>query len=365
MQIDTLNLLNYRNYEQADTSFAPGLNMIVGQNGHGKTNLLEAVHALSTLGSHRSHAVAALVRHGQDSAFIRARGVTKSRAVSVDAEVRRTGGMRVLVNKVALERSSDADLVLTAILFSPEDLALTKGGPEERRRFLDHAAARVRPLAGAERQEFERVLKQRNGVLKASLVNPRALRQLEVWTDKFIEAGVVVVRNRLALLAEIATRAAEHYKKLSGSAEAPVFSYEPTWCDAVDATSIGPQLTEALVKASASELQRGITMVGPHRDDLAISLLEQDARTYASQGEQRSLALSMRLAERDLVAQVRNEDPILLLDDVFSELDDHRRAHLAELVVGAGQTIATTTSVERLPVSAARTLRVEHGKVFD
>lgn len=364
MQIDTLNLLNFRNYEQAEAGFSPGLNVIVGPNGQGKTNLLEAVHALSTLGSHRTSSASALIQHGRDSAVIRARGFAKARSVSVDCEIRRTGGVRLLVNKVALERSADAALILTAVLFSPEDLSLCKGGPEERRRFLDHASARVRPLAASERHDFERVLKQRNGVLKASLANPRALRQLDVWTDKFIETGTIIIRNRLALLEDVSARAAEHYIQISGSGDAPIFSYEPSWCEAIEKDAVFSQLKTALERAAQHELQRGATLVGPHRDDLGIYLSEQDSRTFASQGEQRSLALSMRLAERDLVARARGEDPILLLDDVFSELDDSRREQLAELVMGAGQTITTTTNIQGLPVSSAHTLRVDGGKVF-
>lgn len=366
MEVNRLELINFRNYESQTVEFGSELNVIVGRNGQGKTNLLEAVHSLSVLGSHRSSANAPLVRHGADKAYLRAQARSFDRTVRLDAEIPRTGGIRLLVNKVALERASDSELVLASVLFSPEDLMLTKGGPEERRRFLDHAAARMRPLAASQRLEFERVLKQRNGVLKASLTNPRALRQLDVWTDQLITTGTTVVVNRLEVLERIASSAEKRHQQVSDSADLPAFRYLASWAEpdeTVTAETTRSSMTKQVERSQVRELERGITLVGPHRDDLEITLGGAEARTFASQGEQRSLALSLRLAERDLVADTRGEDPVLLLDDVFSELDEHRRARLAELVVGAGQTIATATSVDGLPLKGGRTITVDEGRL--
>lgn len=366
MEVNRLELIDFRNYLSQAAEFGSELNVIIGRNGQGKTNLLEAVHSLSVLGSHRSSANSPLVRHGADKAYLRAQARSSGRGVRLDAEIPRSGGMRLLVNKVALERASDSELVLASVLFSPEDLMLTKGGPEERRRFLDHAAARMRPLAATQRLEFERVLKQRNGVLKASLSNPRALRQLDVWTEQLVSTGAVVVVNRLEVLKRIASSAEIRHQQVSDSTDMPSFRYVASWADAeaeLSSETVARLLSEQVGRSQVKELERGVTLVGPHRDDLEITLAGVDARTFASQGEQRSLALSLRLAERDLIADIRGEDPVLLLDDVFSELDEHRRARLAELVVTSGQTIATATSVDGLPLKGGRTITVDQGRL--
>ncbi|MFN2611515.1 MAG: DNA replication/repair protein RecF [Actinomycetota bacterium] len=372
MEVLSLDLIDFRNYEQAHVELSGGLNVIIGRNGQGKTNLLEAISVISTLGSHRTSSNASMVRHGADACIIRARIDSEGHQVSIDVEIKRSGGIRFLVNKVGVDRGNVQD-VLVGVIFSPEDLSLIKGGPEERRRFIDHASARTRPLAAAERHEFERVLKQRNGVLKASQTNPRALHTLDVWDEHFVKAGASLVRERLQTLSQIGARAAQRYIAIAGEGEPPSFGYEASWQNMqgslaptdIDESAIADGIGDALRSALTRDLERGLTTVGPHRDDISIELDGQDARVFASQGEQRSLALSMRLAERDVIIDIRNKRPVLLLDDVFSELDDPRRAQLSELVASSGQTIATATSAEGLPVVASRTVRVESGKVLD
>lgn len=367
MEVLNLTLTDFRNYEHAEVSFQPGLNLVVGKNGQGKTNLLEAVHILSALGSHRVNGVLPLVRVGAERAVLRSETQVKNRRIPIDCEIKASGGIRMLVNKVPLERGYRSDPAMSSVLFSPEDLALTKGGPEERRRYLDQAATRIRSLAAAARQDFERVLKQRNGVLKAALSNPRALRQLDVWTDQLITTSIEVVKNRLKVLTELTPFAQLRYRQVALGSDGPTLRYEASWAEGeqLSTDSITPMLREAIERSATKDLERGITLVGPHRDDVQIELDGSDCRTYASQGEQRSIALSLRLAERDLIAETKGEDPILLLDDVFSELDDSRKAQLAELVVSAGQTIATATSAENLPLGTGRTISVEAGKLLD
>lgn len=364
MEILHLILKDFRNYESADVTFDSGLNLIVGPNGHGKTNLLEAIHVLATMSSHRSATVAPMVRFDADNAIIRAQGRAKGRDVSVDAEIKRTGGVRVLVNKVPIERA-EATSVISAVLFSPEDLNLTKRGPEERRSFLDQTCMKLRPLSGAERHEFERVLKQRNGVLKAASNNPRALRHLEVWTEQLIKTGSLVARNRLELLSQISGPIQHRHSEVAATGQPVTLGYEASWVQGAPQMSldgISESLRAGVEASLPRDIERGLSLVGPHRDDISIRLDDVDARTFASQGEQRSLALAMRLAERDILTQEKGEEPILLLDDVFSELDEFRRSHLAHLVEGAGQTIATTTSDEGLPL-VGRRLVVDSGKV--
>jgi DNA replication and repair protein RecF len=300
-------------------------------------------------------------------------GTAGGRDVRVDAEVRRTGGTRLLVNRVALERLRAASNVglLVAVAFSPDDLVIIKGGPDERRRLLDQGAARVRPLAATERQEFERVLRQRTGLLKAAANSQRALASMDVWDESFAKAGAVVVRNRLAVLDALRPEVIRRYRSVSGIEAEVSVDYKASWMEGVAGSAGGtvPEeaireaLVGALAKARTRDIERGVSTVGPHRDDVEVLLEGADARLYASQGEQRSLALSLRMAERDLVAAQRGEDPILLLDDIFSELDEARRSHLVEMVAAAGQTIATATSALGWPLAAAQTLTVDAGRV--
>ncbi|MGH2719509.1 MAG: DNA replication/repair protein RecF, partial [Actinomycetota bacterium] len=327
-------------------------------------------YVLCGLGSHRGATGEAMVRHGATEAIISASARASGREIRVDAQVRRSGGTRLLVNRVAADRSA-GPLPLVAVAFSPDDLVLMKGPPDERRRLLDQGAHRLRALAGPERQEFERVLKQRTGLLKAAVNSRRALATLDVWDESFARAGAVVVRNRLDVLRRLLPEVSKRYWELSGLEVEVRLSYRPTWAEGVSEQMVaagGVELVQsalaaAIAGARGRDLERGVSTVGPHRDDVEVSLGGADARLYASQGEQRSLALSVRMAERDLVAGTRDEDPILLLDDIFSELDEVRRGRLVEMVAGSGQTIATATSAAGWPLAVQRTLMVEAGRV--
>jgi DNA replication and repair protein RecF len=368
LQLRSLRLTDFRNYADSAVEFRPGLNLVVGRNGQGKTNLLEAINVLSGLGSHRGAAGEAMVRQGAEHAVLSGTGSAGGRDVRVDAEVKRTGGTRLLVNRVAVERmtASSSAGMLVAVAFSPDDLVIIKGGPEERRRLLDQGAARVRPLGATERQEFERVLRQRTGLLKAASNSHRALATLDVWDESFARAGAVVVRNRLAVLDRLRPEVLRRYRSVSGAPAEVSVEYKASWLEPGTASEdeLRAALFDALAKARSRDLERGVSTVGPHRDDVEVLLEGADARLFASQGEQRSLALSLRMAERDLVAANRGEDPILLLDDIFSELDEVRRGHLVEMVAASGQTIATATSGAGWPMVASQTLMVEAGRVL-
>jgi len=254
---------------------------------------------------------------------------------------------------------------VAAVAFSPDDLVIVKGGPEERRRLLDQGAGRLRALATAERQEFERILRQRTGLLKAAPSSQRALATLDVWDESFARAGAVLVRNRLSVLERLRPEVVRRYRAVAGSAAEVALEYRAAWMEGPPGgeEEIREALAAALAKARPRDLERGVSTAGPHRDDLEVLLDGMDARVFASQGEQRSLALSLRMAERDLVAESRGEDPILLLDDIFSELDDARREHLVAMVAGSGQTIATATTAAGWPLTVERTLAVEAGMV--
>lgn len=364
MEVGRLELTDFRNYSTAEVEFDHGLNLIVGGNGQGKTNLLEAIYVVSALGSHRSSSFGPLVGQGADRAIVRVGGTANKRDLRVDAEIRASGGMRLLVNKVAMRGSEAVAAGFAAVIFSPEDLSLIKEGPDGRRRFVDQAAGQMRPLAGAARQEFERVLRQRNAALKAASYggNPQAL---DAWDEQFVKASTAVVSARLELLNELAPRTHAHYRRLSQSDVQPELLYRASWTEAVgfDPVEVEGLLRSAVGASRPREIERGMSLVGPQRDDVDVRLDGAEARSFASQGEQRSLALSLRLSQRDLLMQSRGEDPILLLDDVFSELDEGRRGQLGELVAGAGQVLATSTSAAEVPGMHARTYVVERGKI--
>ena len=364
MEVSRLELINFRIYGHTAVDLEPGFNLIVGRNGQGKTSLLEAAYCLSALGSHRAPTSASMIRHGEHRAVVRAKAVAGERHIEVDAEIVRGAGIKVWVNKQRVGRGA-RERSVSAVLFSPEDLNLIKGGPEERRRFLDHAAARTRPVAATDRQDFEKALRQRNGVLKAARNNPRALKQLDVWTEQVAATGAVVVANRMETLARVLRAIELRYQELAES-DPPRVTYQASWtteAPPADAPTIAALLAGRLSANLERDLEAGGTLAGPHRDDLLIELAGSGARLYASQGEQRSLALALRLAEKDVAVQVNGEEPILLLDDVFSELDEHRRDRLGRLVATSGQTIATATSSESLPVKGAQTLLVEEGRL--
>jgi DNA replication and repair protein RecF len=364
VQVSALRLTDFRNYATGEAELEPGLNLIIGSNGQGKTSLLEAIYCLSALASHRTSSPSAMVRHGAARAVVQAVGVVANRQTRVDAEIGRTGGIRVRVDKQLQTRKSRSRSPVS-VLFSPEDLAMVKGGPEERRRFLDNAAARIRPVASADRMDFERALRQRNGALRAARANPRQIDHLEIWSEQVAVTGAAVVRHRLAVLAQLEPPVHRRYLELA-SDQPPELVYRATWAEGElpeDPAEIAGMLKRALSKSQSTDLERATTSVGPHRDDLRILLAGSDARVYASQGEQRTIALSLRLAERDTIAEEHGEHPVLLLDDVFSELDDHRRHQLSQLVAITGQTVATATSAESLPIRSAQLMVVEEGRL--
>jgi len=285
----------------------------------------------------------------------------------LDAEIRVKGGIKLRVNEVPFERGRSFGSLPACVVFSPDDLALIKGGPEERRRFLDTICAQTNPLGGAHKQEFDKTLRQRNGILKAAQFNNRAKSQLDVWTDQLVSASSKLIMDRLKVLDKISGEVADKYLALAGDDGVVGVRYQPTWThefNQMDLERTQNLMAEGFARSYGRDLERGITLVGPHRDDLEITLEGDEARLFASQGEQRTLALAFRLAEREMVADSRGEAPILLLDDVFSELDRSRRERVAEIVQGGSQAIVTATGAEGLPFESKRIIRVDKGQFF-
>jgi DNA replication and repair protein RecF len=342
VKVTRLLLTDFRCYEQAEVTFADGLTAVLGPNGQGKTNLLEAVAYLATLESFRGAPTEAMIRQGASAAIVRAEGERDGRELLLEAELVAGGRSRVQVNRQRLARSRDLLGALRVSVFAPDDLALVKGGPGERRRYLDHALVALHVRNDRLRSDLDRVLKQRNALLKQCIggkgFDESAAFTLDVWDAKLTEAGEALATARLELIARLGPALTSAYAAVASVAGDDVqvgVAYDAPW--------MAEGLAAALAAARKDELRRGVTLVGPQRDDLVLTIGGRPARTHASQGEQRSLALALRLAAHAVVTDATGTAPVLLLDDVFSELDPGRSdALLASLP--AGQTIITSAS---------------------
>lgn len=370
MYLRHLQVTDFRSWPQADLALEPGPTVLVGQNGRGKTNLLEAIGYIATLGSHRVATDAPLVRHGCERALIRVAVVNEDRELTVELEITPGKANRARVNRGAVGKPRDVLGILRTVLFSPEDLALVRGDPGERRRFMDELLVLRAPRYAGVRADYEKVLKQRNALLKTAgkrrtgREDPYALSTLDVWDDHLAVAGAALLAARLNLIADLAPYAAAAYMGVAPDSRPAKIAYKSSLGEAMPegyGTPDGPRadqavlkevLVEALKRARNLELERGVSMVGPHRDELDLILGEAPAKGYASHGESWSFALALRLGSYELLRGEAGE-PVLLLDDVFAELDRRRRARLAEVAAGAEQVLVTAAVDEDVPAELA------------
>ncbi len=336
--LEELSLQNFRNHRASTIGFASGLTVVSGANGEGKTNLLEAIGYLSSLGSFRGASTDTMIGLDDDTAFVRARLRVGGREQLIEAQLDRRGRNRIQVNRQPLRRARDLLGTLRVVVFAPDDLAIVKGGPGERRRLLDEVLSTVHPRHEADRGDLDRTLKQRASVLKqaAGRRSPEIDATLDVWDAKLHEVGTRHAAARAALVEELRPLVSDLYTALAGR-EVPVeLEYRRSW-------NVSETLFDALARSRDDDVRRRVSLVGPHRDDLEVRLDRLPARTHASQGEQRSLALALRLASQRVIAARVGREPIVLLDDVFSELDvDRARALVRELP--SVQTILTTAT---------------------
>jgi len=356
MRLDRVWLTDLRSYASAEIELAPGLTALLGDNGQGKTNVLEAISWLATMGSFRGAPTEALIRQGAASAVIRAEGEREGRSLLIEAELVASGRDRVLVNRQPLKRARDLLGVLRVTVFAPDDLDLVKGGPTERRRYLDDALVASHPRYDALRSEVDKVLKQRNALLKGAggRLDEGAAFTLDVWDAKFVESGGRLAEARQHLLDRLNPVLSETYDAVANQPAAIEATYIAEWA--------GAGLAAALVASRKDDVRRGVSTVGPHRDDVELRIGDMPARTHASQGEQRSLALALRLAAHHVITEVTGSAPILLLDDVFSELDpDRSDALLANLPTG--QTLLTSASGLPPKANPERILDVRDGRI--
>jgi DNA replication and repair protein RecF len=356
LRVAHLWLTDFRNYPTADLEPAPGLTAIVGANGEGKTNLLEAVGYLATLASFRGAPGEALVRAGAEQAVVRAEVEREGRTSLLEAELRTVGRDRVLVNRQPLKRTRDLLGTVRTTVFSPDDLTLVKGGPAERRRLVDDALVACAPRHDATRSDLDRILRQRTTLLKQAggRLTPEVAATLDVWDAKLAEVGEVLGTAREKLVARLEPVVAKAYDDVASAAAQVTLTYEAPW------RALG--LAAALEAARNDDVRRAVSTVGPHRDELVLTVNGLPARTHASQGEQRSLALALRLATHNVVTEVTGSTPILLLDDVFSELDPDRSAALLQHLP-PGQALLTTAGPLPDAVTPALVVRVRAGTI--
>ncbi|MGG0643741.1 DNA replication/repair protein RecF [Sporosarcina gallistercoris] len=368
MHIDRLALTDYRNYASLDLSFSPHINVFIGENAQGKTNVMEAIYVLAMAKSHRTSNDRELIRWGQEYGKIEGDVERKYGHLPIELVISKKG-KKARVNHIEQNRLSLYIGQVNVVMFAPEDLNLVKGSPQVRRRFLDMEIGQISPVYLHDLLHYQKLLKQRNAILKDN----RGKRQFEdvmfdVYTEQFVDKAVQIIKKRYYFLELLQKWAGPIHHGISRGLEDLDVSYSTLkeLSSEQSDEEMKKVLMDKLAEVKTRELDRGITLIGPHRDDLTFMVNGYDIQTYGSQGQQRTTALSLKLAEIELVRQEVGEAPILLLDDVLSELDDYRQSHLLNTIQGQVQTFVTTTTVagiEHETIRQAAIYEVEDGTV--
>jgi DNA replication and repair protein RecF len=395
VHVARLSLTDFRNYRTAELSFEPGATVIVGRNGQGKTNLVEAVGYLATLGSHRVSSDQALIRAGADAAIVRALLSANGREVLLELQLNRQGANRAQVNRAGA-KPRDLPRYAHSVIFAPEDLAIVRGEPSVRRRLLDELLVQQAPRLAGVQADYDRVLKQRNSLLKSARARGLAAAQLptlDIWDERRVELGAELIDRRLDLVDQLRAPVAAAYRSIVDADHAPellpVLSIDGADPDddradgapdvasdaaddadglrSADRVPTAERFAAALTALRRKELERGVTLAGPHRDDVQLLLNGLPAKGYASHGESWSFALALRLASADLLRRDSTTgDPVLVLDDVFAELDKLRRERLAAAIGGYEQVLITAAVLEDVPEPlVSRVIRIDAGRVVD
>lgn len=382
MHVRRLNLVDFRNYEYADLVLADGINVLVGSNGQGKTNLVEALGYLSTLSSHRVSSDVALVRTGASAAIVRALVGHGEREFLVELQINATTANKAQVGR-SPAKVRDLPRYFSSVLFAPEDLALVRGDPSGRRRFADELLVLRNPRLAGVIADYDRALRQRNTLLKtARATRTSALATLDLWDERLVDFGSQIIAARLGLIADLRPHVAAAYSAIVGADHGPrlaaqlsILSRRPDADEEGTERVDGPlpmddireRFAEAFATARPRELERGLTLVGPHRDDVVFELNALPARGYASHGESWSFALSLKLAAAELLrAEAASGDPVLILDDVFAELDAPRRRRLAAAIQDYEQVVITSAVAEDVPEELhGTTVHIEAGRILE
>lgn len=382
MHVARLSLTDYRNYERAELELGPGATVLVGRNGQGKTNLVESIGYLATLGSHRVSGDQALIRAGADAAIVRALLSHGDRELLVELQLNRQGANRAQLNRSPV-KTRELPRYAHSVLFAPEDLAIVRGEPSVRRRMLDELLIQRTPRLAGVMADYERVLKQRNSLLKSARARGLAVEKLttlDIWDERLVAFGSELIDQRLALVDELRDPLAAAYRAIvdadHGPGMTPLLSIDGADPDSDPEQVLGAaestigtreRFAEALRVLRPKELERGVTLVGPHRDDVVLLLNGLPAKGYASHGESWSFALALRLASAELLRRdSMTGDPVLVLDDVFAELDRLRRERLALAIAGFEQVLVTAAVLEDVPAPlTARVVHIAAGRIVD
>ncbi|MBR6824205.1 MAG: DNA replication/repair protein RecF [Firmicutes bacterium] len=363
MRIDRLRVENFRNYAACEIGWHEQVNIIVGMNGQGKSNLLEAISYLSLASSFRGADEAEMLRSGAEYFYLEGGITTADGAHTLSAAYGADHRRRVKLDGQARRERSALVGFFHTVIFSPEDLQLVKGAPQLRRRYINAQLSQLSPTYCADMLRYNRLVRQRNALLDAWLDQPQP-EQLEVFDEQLIEVGAAIITARRRLIRELQPRAAALQQHLA-PAEPLLLSYESTVREGgEDVEAVKAAYREELQRKRRAEIARAVTMVGPHRDDLHLSLNGAAAKAYASQGQQRTIALALKLAELQLAGTMRDDLPVLLLDDVMSELDEHRRSQLLSHLDGAAQTFITATDIN-FAVGSGKRFVIDKGNVVE
>lgn len=352
MHVSSLSLRDFRNYATADIESGLGSVVLVGSNGQGKTNIVEAINFLATLGSHRTSNDSALIRQGSDAAIVRVNLAHDGRTILLEAQLNRNGANKAQVNH-GNAKLRDFPRYISTVIFAPEDLMLVRGEPSGRRKFMDDLIIQRTPRLAGVVSDYDRVLKQRNTLLKTARVkdvDAGNLGTLDIWDERLVALGTEITSERRRLLADLSGPLGEAYQAIAGSDHDVSIELKPSIDAPESAEAYADTFKSLLETGRVQEIERGMTLVGPHRDDVEFGLNNLPAKGYASHGETWSYALSLKLsAARLLRSESVLGDPILILDDVFAELDSARRERLAEAVADFEQTFITAAVAEDVP----------------
>ncbi len=339
MWIESLECKNFRNYKNLEVYFDKGLNFLYGDNAQGKTNIIEAIYICSASRSHKGSKDKELICFGEDEAHIRLKLNKKYVTHKIDFHLRKNNTKGIAINGFPIKKASELFGLLNVVVFSPEDLFIVKNGPSERRKFIDRELCRVSPLYLKNLTEYMRVLNQRNKLLKDIIANPGLISTLDVWDEQFVSYGIKLIRERRNFLKNITSIMQPIHSNISGSSEEIILKYEPSINE--------NEFAEGVFLARQRDMGLMQTTIGPHRDDFSILVNDVNIRKFGSQGQQRSAALSLKLSEIQMIKGASGDDPVLLLDDVFSELDSHRQEFLLSEIKKT-QTILTGTGLDDL-----------------
>lgn len=374
MWVSAVQLHNFRNYEQLTTQFNPGLNLLYGENGRGKTNLAEAIYFLGSFESHRSAANSNLIRAEHNSATISVTAHANGRNLVLASEINRTSANRYFLNGNQQRRVSEVSGLIRSIIFAPEDLDIVRRDPQDRRFFLDQAISLLKPRFQGVRSDYDRILKQRNALLKSARQTTKPdLSTLEIWDEQLVKLGSQLIAARITLVSQITPLLQKFYSALADSSEQITLGIEGSIANdealdpSVTEAEISQMFHEKLAVSRDVELERGITLFGPHRDELKIAKDDLPTRTQSSQGEAWSIALGLKLALGELIrSESSTGDPILVLDDVFAVLDSGRRARLVGFVSDYEQVIITSADRDSAPrLDWAQQIQVLQGGIVE